>query len=63
MEEAEWIGLKPWEAVKKLKQIEEKKLEETIEPWKFKFAEETLEQVETQQLDIDKRLLELEPER
>ncbi len=63
MEEAEWVGLKPWEAVNKLKKIEEKKFEESLEPLKFKFAEETLEKVETQQLDIDKTLAELEPDR
>jgi hypothetical protein len=62
LEEAEWVGLKPWEAVKKLQQIEQKKFEETFEPLKFKFAEETLEQVETEKLDIDKRLAELEPD-
>ena len=45
LEEAEWIGLKPWEAITKLKHADEKKAIENIRPLKDIFAEETLERL------------------
>ena len=63
LEEAEWVGLKPWEAVTKLNKIEEQKALESTEPWKFKFAEETLEKIEKEEINIDSRIKELDSER
>lgn len=42
LEEAEWVGLKPWEAVTKLKKLEEEKAKKSIRPLKEVFAEKTL---------------------
>ncbi len=55
--------MKPWEAVNKQKKIEEAREEASIEPLKFKFAEETLEKIETGQMDINARLNELDSNR
>ncbi len=45
LEEAEWVGLKPWEAMAKQKRIEEEKVRASIRPLKEKFAEMTLQKL------------------
>lgn len=54
MEEAEWVGLKPWEAVVKQKNIEEEQLKANLKPLKEKFKEETYRKL----LEGDTELLE-----
>ncbi|RNA42640.1 39S ribosomal mitochondrial [Brachionus plicatilis] len=56
IEEAEWVGLKPWEAVNKLKKIEEEKQKISIRPLKAVFAEETIEKLSSGDFDIEKAL-------
>ncbi len=46
LEEAEWIGLKPWEAMTKQKKIEEEKTRASLGPLKEKFAEMTLQRLQ-----------------
>ncbi len=40
MEQAEWFGLHPWEAVKKQQKIEAEKANSEIRPWKENFTRE-----------------------
>lgn len=51
LEKAEWIGLMPFEAVQKLKKIEQEKFNESIKPWKLKFTEELFEKLEKLKLE------------
>ena len=57
MEEAEWIGLKPWEAMVKQKKIEEENINKSIRPLKQIFEEELIkslnagEKIETAPLE------------
>jgi large subunit ribosomal protein L28 len=61
LEEAEWVGLKPWEAVGKLKKLEEEKMRKSIRPLKEVFAQETMEKLVAGQLDLDSKLQSFEP--
>jgi large subunit ribosomal protein L28 len=45
LEEAEWVGLMPWEAMTKQKNIEENKMRASIRPLKEVFAEQELERL------------------
>jgi DNA replication initiation complex subunit (GINS family) len=38
LEQAEWFGLHPWEAVKKQEKIEAEKAKSEIRPWKENFT-------------------------
>ena len=53
LEEAEWVGLKPWEAMKKQKDIEQQKLKESTKPLKELFAQETLKKLENNELSLE----------
>jgi hypothetical protein len=53
LEEAEWIGLKPWEATTKLKKILEAEEIKNIKPLKEKYREETLAKFESDPSSID----------
>lgn len=64
LEEAEWVGLKPWEAMKKLKNLEKENIFKSIRPLKEVFAEETLRKLDAgedipvqQQTEIKKKSL------
>ena len=46
MEEAEWIGLKPWEAMVKQKKIEEENINKSIRPLKHVFEEELIKSLD-----------------
>lgn len=50
LEEAEWIGLKPWEAMVKQKKLEEEKLKKSIVPLKEVFKLETLKKLAEDQI-------------
>jgi hypothetical protein len=45
LEEAEWVGLKPWEAVAKQAKIEAEQLEKEIKPLKEVYMEETFQRL------------------
>ena len=47
LEEAEWVGLKPWEALTKQKKIEEENLKKSIKPLKEILTQNTLEQLKS----------------
>ncbi len=59
LEEAEWVGLKVWEAVTKQKNIEKQRLLKNIQPYKELFAEETLKKLSSGEMDADAKLLAL----
>lgn len=59
LEEAEWVGLKPWEAVNKQKKIEEVNQRKEIIPLKQVFAEETIEKLSSVDFDFEKVLPEI----
>jgi large subunit ribosomal protein L28 len=61
LEEAEWVGLKVWEAITKLKNLEEEKMKKSIRPLKEVFAQETMEKLVAGQLDLDSKLKSFEP--
>lgn len=50
LEEAEWVGLKPWEAMVKLKKSEHEKMLQGIRPLKEAFAEEVIDQLDKGEL-------------
>lgn len=45
LEEAEWIGLKPWEAMVKQKKIDEENMKKSIRPLKEVFTQETIDRL------------------
>ncbi len=45
LEEAEWVGLKPWEAMVKQKKIENEKILKEIRPLKELFAQEIIDKL------------------
>ena len=47
LEEAEWVGLKPWEAMTKQKEIEAKNHQEAVRPLKEVFREELFKKLES----------------
>ena len=51
MEQAEWLGLHPWEAVKKQKEIEAEKNKLDIRPWKENFTRELAAYLEKLKLE------------
>lgn len=57
LEEAEWVGLKPWEAVNKLKKNEEENQKNSIRPLKEVFAEQTIEKLSSVDFDLANSLL------
>ena len=59
LEEAEWVGLKIWEAIAKQKKIEQQRLLETIQPLKKQFAEETYDKLTSGEMNADARLSDL----
>lgn len=51
LEEAEWVGLKLWEAVNKLKEADNQKLKDSIKPHKELFTDELLNNLEQLKLE------------
>lgn len=47
LEEAEWVGLKPWEAMVKQKKIEAENVQNSIRPLKEAFIQETLDRLKS----------------
>lgn len=47
LEEAEWVGLKPWEAMVKQKKIEAENVQKSIKPLKEVFTKEILDRLKS----------------
>jgi hypothetical protein len=56
LHEAEWVGLKPWEAMVKQKNIDQESLKASLRPLKELYTQETLKKLENNQINVQEKL-------